>query len=323
MLDAACGSGYGVSVLAAAGATSVTGVDIDPDAVSLAQRDHGEQGTILPGDIRELPFPDDSFDLVVSWETIEHVEEGERAIAEFRRVLRDDGVLLISSPNPDVYPPGNEHHVREYRPDELRSLVSAHFPRTRLWGQQARLASEIAPLLDSGRPLPEAVHSISEIDRSQPTFGIVVAGAAELPRPQPEVAMASAFEVKWWSEQVAAARSEAKGRLGARAERIKQLGAPKASNGGGAPAREPTQAAGRASEVHEALVETSEALYAANQELAKLPLLQHRLAETEAREQALLEETRQIYENSRSWRLTRPVRYLTRLLQSRRRRKTA
>ena len=98
---------------------------------------------MVAADIRELPFEDDSFDLVVSWETIEHVEEGERVLAEFRRVLRPEGVLLVSSPNPEVYPEGNEHHVHEYRPQELADLASAHFAEVAIYRQHAWLASVI------------------------------------------------------------------------------------------------------------------------------------------------------------------------------------
>jgi 2-polyprenyl-3-methyl-5-hydroxy-6-metoxy-1,4-benzoquinol methylase len=119
VLDAGCGVGYGLEVLATAGAASVTGVDIDEGAVERA-RERRVAGEILTGDLRKLPFEDESFDVVVCFETIHHVADGERALGELHRVLRPGGLLLISSPSPDVYQRGNEHHVHEYRPGGAR-----------------------------------------------------------------------------------------------------------------------------------------------------------------------------------------------------------
>ena len=87
VLDAACGEGYGAGILAAAGAKSVTGVDIDPVTVAHARQRYGLQ--FERADIAELPYPDDGFDLVVSFETIEHVRDAARVLEEYRRVLSD------------------------------------------------------------------------------------------------------------------------------------------------------------------------------------------------------------------------------------------
>ena len=78
---------------------------------------------LAQGDVRELPFDDSSFDVVVCFEVIEHIERQDEALDEIRRVLRETGCLLISSPNRDVYTPGNPHHVHEYAPDELEAAL--------------------------------------------------------------------------------------------------------------------------------------------------------------------------------------------------------
>ncbi|MDP1850210.1 MAG: class I SAM-dependent methyltransferase, partial [Solirubrobacteraceae bacterium] len=85
VLDAACGEGYGSAMLAAAGAASVVGIDIDAATVAHARERHGIDAR--QGDVGRLPFDDATFGLVVSFETIEHVAEPERALDEFRRVL--------------------------------------------------------------------------------------------------------------------------------------------------------------------------------------------------------------------------------------------
>jgi 2-polyprenyl-3-methyl-5-hydroxy-6-metoxy-1,4-benzoquinol methylase len=216
VLDAGCGVGYGIEILASAGAAGVTGVDIDPAAVEEAQRRFGERAdAIAQGDLHDLQLDDDSFDVVVCFETIEHLENGERALAEFRRVLRPDGLLLVSSPNPDVYPGGNEHHVHEYRPAELAAAVGEHFAYVTSYRQDAWLASVIEPAADGiGSAVgewrePWEIRRTTALEAGGETFGIIVAGDERLPTLADVVALGSAFEVGWWSEQVANGTKEA------------------------------------------------------------------------------------------------------------------
>ncbi|MGH2898589.1 MAG: class I SAM-dependent methyltransferase, partial [Solirubrobacteraceae bacterium] len=108
VLDAACGEGYGSAMLAAAGAASVVGIDIDAETVAHARATHGIDAR--EGDVGRLPCEDASFDLVVSFETIEHVAEPERALDEFRRVLSPGGILVVSTPNGDEYLEDNPYH---------------------------------------------------------------------------------------------------------------------------------------------------------------------------------------------------------------------
>ena len=89
VLDAASGEGYGSAILAAAGATSVTGIDLDRDAVDHAGARYGLNFEVA--DVAALPFPEASFDVVVSFETIEHVPDAVAALREFRRVLAPRG----------------------------------------------------------------------------------------------------------------------------------------------------------------------------------------------------------------------------------------
>jgi SAM-dependent methyltransferase len=93
--------------------------------------------------VHALPFAAGRFELVVCFEVIEHVESQDDVIAELARVLAPGGVLAISSPNRDVYPAGNPHHLHEYVPEELRSAVAAHFEHVQLRRQHAWLASAV------------------------------------------------------------------------------------------------------------------------------------------------------------------------------------
>ncbi len=147
VLDLACGSGYGSAMLLAAGARSVVSADLSAEAFLEADRARsGVGGSPLRGvraDAAALPFQDASFDLYVSFETIEHVEADTRVVAEARRVLAPGGVFLCSTPERAVISPGrtladrpdNPYHVREYELAEFEALLRPAFPDIEWFGQ--------------------------------------------------------------------------------------------------------------------------------------------------------------------------------------------
>jgi SAM-dependent methyltransferase len=94
ILDAGCGSGRNMVELARYG--TVTGLELADTSVAKArQRAVGE---VVQGTLDEMPFADDSFDLAVSFDVIEHLDDDRRALRELRRVVRDGGTLLITVP---------------------------------------------------------------------------------------------------------------------------------------------------------------------------------------------------------------------------------
>ncbi|MEP7206597.1 MAG: class I SAM-dependent methyltransferase [Casimicrobiaceae bacterium] len=150
VLDAACGEGYGTALLASV-AREVVGVDISADAVSHARTTYAglanarfEQGTVT-----ELPLTDRSVDVVVSFETIEHLPQVEqpRMLAEFARVLTDDGLLVLSSPNRARYSDAREYrnpfHLHELYRDDLGKLLDVGFPARQWYHQAPLLASAV------------------------------------------------------------------------------------------------------------------------------------------------------------------------------------
>ncbi|HEY4352399.1 MAG TPA: class I SAM-dependent methyltransferase [Paraburkholderia sp.] len=148
VLDAACGEGYGSALLAAT-ARSVVGVDIADSAVQHARQRYGDLPnlTFEQGDCTALAPPDVPYDLIVSFETLEHVAAQEALVAGFARALAADGVLVISSPDKRSYSDAtgfrNEFHVRELYRDELLGLLHAQFPHVRLFGQKLLFQSVI------------------------------------------------------------------------------------------------------------------------------------------------------------------------------------
>jgi SAM-dependent methyltransferase len=155
VLDAACGEGYGSFVLSQQ-ADSVIGVDIDPEAVAHAsQRYRSDNLRFEQADCTRLPLADESVDLVVSFETLEHLAEQDALLAEFRRVLVPHGVLLLSSPDKKAYSDDtgydNPFHVRELYRDEFEALLQRHFPAFRLFGQKLMFVSAVWSLDQSGQ----------------------------------------------------------------------------------------------------------------------------------------------------------------------------
>ncbi len=145
VLDLGCGTGYGTAGLAEV-AADVTGVDIAPEAVAHARARYRADGlrfeTIGPIESADLPYPDDSFDVVVSFQVIEHVRAVGRYLSEVRRVLRPGGTFLCVTPDRTLrlFPgqrPWNEFHVTEYAPGELEAVLRTTFPQVDLYGMTA------------------------------------------------------------------------------------------------------------------------------------------------------------------------------------------
>lgn len=147
VLDIASGEGYGSEMLART-AAFVTGVDIDEASILHAQKKYQKGNlTFKKGSCTAIPLPDDSVDVVISFETIEHVAEHEKMLSEIKRVLVSDGLLIISTPDKYQYAdvPGyhNQFHVKELYKNEFESLLRAYFKNQKILGQKIIYGSNI------------------------------------------------------------------------------------------------------------------------------------------------------------------------------------
>jgi SAM-dependent methyltransferase len=136
VLDLASGEGYGSAILAKT-AKKVIGVDIDGGAVRHASEKYAQNNLeFKQGDGCKIPIEGkDVFDLICSFETIEHIQEKDQIllIEEFGRLIKDDGLLIISSPNSDILgKDDNPHHLKELTFHEFDRILSDRFPH-RLW----------------------------------------------------------------------------------------------------------------------------------------------------------------------------------------------
>jgi ubiquinone/menaquinone biosynthesis C-methylase UbiE len=150
VLDVACGEGYG-SALLARGAAHVTGVDVSPEAIAHAKAAYADRRNLelITASCTSLPLHDASVDVAVTFETIEHIAEQEQFLDELARVLKPEGLLVLSCPNKLEYSDKrnyqNEFHVKEMYREELARMVEARFPETQWYGQRPTFYSVIAP----------------------------------------------------------------------------------------------------------------------------------------------------------------------------------
>jgi SAM-dependent methyltransferase len=168
ILDAGCGSGRNMVELARYG--EVTGVELSELALPVA-RERGV-GTVIAGSVTRLDLPDDSFDLAVCLDVIEHLEDDRRALAELRRVVAPGGALVVTVPayqwlwsSHDVV---NEHKRRYSRPRLLAAASSAGWRCERA----THFNSLLLPLAIAARLLERARGGASANGASRPDLWV-------------------------------------------------------------------------------------------------------------------------------------------------------
>lgn len=120
VLEIGTGSGYGISIIAPSASEFVT---IDKYR-SEATKSLPANTSFCEAKVPPLPFEDESFDFVVSFQVIEHIANDRGFVDEVRRVLRPGGKFIVSTPNRPMSLTRNPWHVREYRPEQLARLLS-------------------------------------------------------------------------------------------------------------------------------------------------------------------------------------------------------
>lgn len=168
VLDVGCGSGYGAGMLLAAGAARVVAVDTSADAIAATIAQRLPALEVLHVDGVTLPFPDGTFDVITCFETIEHVADPSRLLAEVGRVMRSDGLLLLSTPNalhtaPNGGIPANPYHLCEWEPAELARLLDDTFKDVQLLAQRPHPRFRPCPYWERREMLPTSLSGRAQV----------------------------------------------------------------------------------------------------------------------------------------------------------------
>lgn len=153
VLDLASGEGYGSHMLSLV-AESVTGIEIDKQAVEHAKRKYAsEKLSFLAASIEKVPIEGERiYDVIVCFEAIEHVAEHNKVMSEVKRLLKVDGLFIISTPDKQKHSGAglvNPFHMKELYYEEFVTLLNDHFKKVNIWGQKAFPSSYIWSLDDS------------------------------------------------------------------------------------------------------------------------------------------------------------------------------
>ena len=186
VLDAGCGAGYGAEELAQAG-DSVVGIDCAAEAIEFARANYRlpnlrfEQGSCT-----QLPYPDGSFDLVVAFEVIEHLENWRDFLGEARRVLAASGQFIVSTPNKLYYTESrgreglNPFHVHEFDFAEFREELKSVFPYVSMFlenhvegvtFQPEESGNTVEVRVEPGEPDPDDSHFFVAVCAHRPQLG--------------------------------------------------------------------------------------------------------------------------------------------------------
>jgi 2-polyprenyl-3-methyl-5-hydroxy-6-metoxy-1,4-benzoquinol methylase len=183
VLDMACGTGYGTARLARGGASSVTGIDVDLAAAVLANARPDLGGARFAVGDAENPPVKGPFDVIVSFETIEHLQSPEQFLDAVRRLLAEGGTFIVSTPCRDggtlQDQPRNPFHLREWNQSEFRELLGRHFRQVTVYGQLVEFAKNRVPL---NRTMTRSLTALFTPQRMRNMYSYEVRPLEHLPR---------------------------------------------------------------------------------------------------------------------------------------------
>lgn len=201
VLDLACGTGYGSEILLLAGAKKVFGGDISEAAIKYAKKNYSRPGlNFLIMNAENIPLEDNSIEVVVSFETIEHLPNYEKFLSEVKRVLKKGGTFICSSPNklvnsPFTKKPLNKYHFKEFKLKELKkifedcgikikSIYGQSFFYTSLFFYVKKFMASYFPLLSKIKKAfvektrvdnkDSRIYKLDKFKKEKPTFFIII-----------------------------------------------------------------------------------------------------------------------------------------------------
>jgi len=178
VLDIGCGVGYGSALLVDAGAASVTAFDLSAEAIEHAKQHYARSiinfGT---GDATNFAF-NEKFDLIVCFELIEHVPYPDKTFACIMSAIKDDGILVMSTPRA-LEQKRNDFHIHEYTPSEFRQKLQSLFRNIRFFQQNNYMGSIIASHQPETLANPGFMNPRFNIDMADYIIGVATNGPSE------------------------------------------------------------------------------------------------------------------------------------------------
>ncbi len=182
VLDIASGSGYGTKLLSS-NAKHVTGVDVSKEAIEYSKANYAAKNvTFKQGDGVIIPLEDNSVDIVVSFETIEHIDKYVSFMKEIKRVLKKDGIFILSTPNDIEYSVENHFHIHEFQKKELQDLVNEYYSNLQTYLQVDWVYSAIMEEAKVGKEWREEVDTLnrSAVGFEKALYFLIIASDLEL-----------------------------------------------------------------------------------------------------------------------------------------------
>jgi len=175
VLDLGCGDGYGSHILSKS-AKYVIGLDYDEHTINHARRKYLKDNLkFILGSAIDIPIGKEKiFDIIICFEVLEHLREHNRFISEIRRLLKDQGILIISTPDKRLFRRKRQpnykslYHKKELHFDEFKDLLKTKFKHVCIYGQRIFTGSHIWPLSDLTSICEEHI-----IEKKRNTFSLI------------------------------------------------------------------------------------------------------------------------------------------------------
>ena len=139
VLEVGCGEGYGTKLLSQS-VEKIIGLDVDKNTIAHSSAKYGAENCLFKTyDGVKIPYDDSTFDTVVSFQVMEHIQDDINYVSEIYRVLKRNGVFILTTPNrtnrlKPGQKPWNRFHIREYYPEELQKILNNKFYDVEIWG---------------------------------------------------------------------------------------------------------------------------------------------------------------------------------------------
>ena len=136
-LEIGCGEGYGTNLLSQ-NVEKIIGLDVDKNIIVHALEKYGSENSVFRVyNGAKIPYEDNTFDAVISFQVIEHIQDDINCVSEIHRVLKTNGIFILTTPNRTYrlgQKPWYRFHMREYYPHELENILKNKFPDVKVWG---------------------------------------------------------------------------------------------------------------------------------------------------------------------------------------------